>query len=76
MADAVMGNVPSPAGAVTVDAWRDALTPHAFRLFNGTARPVELERGDGIDVVIRGSQSADGTVEERGIRIYGAPDDR
>jgi hypothetical protein len=75
MADAVMGNVPSPADAVSVDEWGDALTPHAFRLFHGTTRTVELEHGASIDVVIRGTQSADGTVEERGILIHGGSDD-
>ncbi len=75
MADAVMGNVPLPAGAVSVDEWGDALTPHAFRLFDGTTRTVELNRDGQVDVVIRGTQSADGTVEERGVLIYGEPDD-
>ncbi len=76
MADAVMGNVPAPVGAVSVDEWRDALTPHAFRLFRGITLTIELGKAAGIiDVVIRGTQSADGTVEERGILIRGGSDD-
>ncbi len=71
LADAVMGNVPAPTGAVSVREWDDALTPDAFRAFHGTTRTVELERGADIDVVIRGTQLSDGDVEERGIWIRG-----
>lgn len=75
LAEAVMGNVPLPAGAISVDEWADALTPHAFRLFHGAARTVALKHGADIEVVIRGTQSADGSVEERGILIHGGSDD-
>jgi hypothetical protein len=72
---AAMIDVPDPAGAKMVYEWSDADSPHAFRQFNGITRTVESKPGDTIDVVIRGLQLADGTVEERGILIYGAPDD-
>jgi hypothetical protein len=75
LADAVMGNVPWPAGAVSVDEWGDALTPDAFRLFYGPTRTIELEHGADIDVVVRGTQAGDGSVEERGILIHGGSDD-
>jgi hypothetical protein len=66
-----MGNVAAPAGAVSVEEWADALTPDAFRLFRGATRTVALARGDDVEVITRGSQSADGTVEKRGILVYG-----
>jgi hypothetical protein len=72
---AMIGNVPDPAGAVKVCEWDDPGTPDAFRLFWGATREVELQDGAAIEVVTRGTQSADGCVEERGILIYGGSDD-
>jgi hypothetical protein len=75
LVSAVIGNVAAPAGALSVDEWSDALTPDAFRLFWGATRAVKLEDGTGIAVVIRGSQSTDGSVEEHGILIEGGSDE-
>jgi hypothetical protein len=72
---AVFGHVAVPAGAVSVQEWGDGLTPDAFRLFWGTERSIEIGNGDGVDVVIRGTQSGDGRVEERGILVHGGSDD-
>lgn len=75
LAAAMIDDVPDPAGAVKVSGWEDPDTPGAFRLFFGTTRTVELGHGDGIDVTIRGAQSRDGSVEERGILVNGGSDD-
>jgi hypothetical protein len=72
---AILGNVPAPTGWVSVDEWGDALSPGAFRLFYGPTRTVELVHGADIDVVVRGTQSADGSVEECSIEIHGGSDD-
>lgn len=75
LAAAMIDDVPDPAGAVKVYGWEDPDTPDAFRLFSGTTRRVELGHGDGIEVTIRGAQSRDGSVEERGILVNGGSED-
>ncbi|BBZ11590.1 hypothetical protein [Mycobacterium branderi] len=75
LADAVMGNVAAPVGAVVVEEWGDALTPQAFRLFYGPTHTVELEHGQTVEVITRGAQSANGGIEESGILVYGGSDD-
>ncbi|HEY0227895.1 MAG TPA: hypothetical protein VGC05_16235 [Mycobacterium sp.] len=75
LAAAMIDDVPDPVGAVKVSGWEDPDTPDAFRLFSGTTRTVELGHGDGIDITIRGAQSTDGCVEERGILVNGGSDD-
>ncbi len=64
LTDAVMGNVAAPPDAVGVGEWEDALTPDAFRLFWGSDHTV-----DGADITISGTQSADGSIDERHITI-------
>jgi hypothetical protein len=75
LAAAMIGDVPAPAGAVKLCEWGDPDTQDAFRLFWGATRSVKLDDDTEIDVIIRGTQSADGTVEEHGILIEGGSDD-
>ena len=75
LAAAMIGDVPAPAGAVKLCEWDDPDTQDAFRLFWGATRSVRLADDAEIGVIIRGTQSADGTVEERGILIEGGSDD-
>ena len=76
--DAVLGPVVAPAGAVIVDdGWSDALTPDAFRVFYGEmwTVPVRYSNDGEVEIVVRGTQKADGRIDERGIIISGAPYD-
>lgn len=77
LADAVMGNVAAPPSAISVDEWSDALTPDAYRVFCGNrwTVPVRYSAGDGVEVIIQGTQKADGSIDEHGIRMAGAPYD-
>jgi hypothetical protein len=75
--DAIMGNVAAPVGALTVDEWSDGLTPHAYRTFCGSTRevPVRYIGNEVVQVTVQGTQKADGSVDEHGIRIDGGPYD-
>jgi len=69
--------IPRPLGATEVGDWVD----HAgerFRCFAGPIRVVPCARrsdGDPVAVAIDGTQLADGTIEERVIRLCGITSD-
>jgi hypothetical protein len=75
--DAIMGNVAAPVGALAVDEWSDGLTPHAYRTFRGSTREVPVRYSDDnvVRVTVEGTQKPDGSLDEHGIRISGAPYD-
>jgi hypothetical protein len=76
--DAIMGNVAAPVRALPVDEWCDGLTPDAYRVFHGSTREVPVrysDDNDGVRVTVRGTEKADGRVDEHGIFISGGPYD-
>lgn len=64
-------NVPLPVGAIEVSDWMDSGTPEPFRLYSGPTWTIE---GSSATVTVRGTQLADGTIEEREIKIGGSFD--
>jgi hypothetical protein len=67
-------NVPIPAGATDISEWADVGHPDEFRSFTGptwTIPGLQYSSGEDAAVLIYGTQLADGTVEERCIRLGG-----
>ncbi|MDT5057713.1 hypothetical protein [Mycobacterium sp.] len=67
-------DVPLPAGATETSDWADVGSPDEFRSFTGptwTIPGLQYSNGDDAAVFIYGTQLADGTVEERCIRLGG-----
>lgn len=67
-------DVPLPLGATETSEWADVGTPDEFRLFYGPIRHIpELKCWNEVpaSVTVEGTQLADGTVEDRFIRLTG-----
>jgi hypothetical protein len=70
----IYDGAPLPIGATEADDWADVGSPDEFRSFTGPTRTIpglQCCNGDDAAVLIYGTQLADGTVEERCIRVAG-----
>jgi hypothetical protein len=70
----IYDGAPLPIGATEADEWPDVGGPDEFRTFTGPTRTIPgLHTWDGSRglVLVCGTQLADGTVEERYIKVLG-----